>query len=61
MKRFERPILGFLSREEMLAVLGAARRHLDFSTRPSAAGHALQYRGTGLGNHWRKGERCRYG
>ena len=61
MKRFERPILGFLSREEMLAVLGAAWRHLDLSERPFATDYALQYRGTGLGNHWRKSERCRFG
>ena len=53
MKRFERPMLGFLSREEMLAVIGtpgsswiSQRDHLLLAP-------ALQHRRAGVGDHRR--------
>ena len=53
MKRFERPMLGFLSREEMLAIIGKPGVELDQPARPSAAAHALQHRRQGVGDHRR--------
>ena len=58
MKRFERPMLGFLSREEMLAIIGKPGVKLDQPARPSAAAHALQHRRQGVGDHRRAPGRC---
>ena len=37
---------------------GRAGQQLDVAARPSAVGHALQHRGSGLGDHRRAGGRC---
>ena len=59
MKRFERPMLDFLTREEMLAVPRSARSLLDLATRSPPVCAPLQHRGTSLGDHRRA--RCRCG
>jgi site-specific recombinase XerD len=59
MKRFERPMLGFLSREEMLAIIGKPEGLLDQPARPPAAAHALQHRCAGVGDHRRTPGGCR--
>ena len=53
MKRFERPMLGFLSREEMLAVIGTPGSNWISQRDHSAAGHALQHRCARVGDHRR--------
>jgi integrase len=60
MKRFERPMLGFLSREAMLAVIGTPGSSW-VGQRDPAAQPALQHRGTGLGDRCGAGGRRRVG
>ena len=57
MKRFERPMLGFLSRAEMLAVLGDPGEKSDIPPRSSAACNALQHRGPSLRDNRGAGRR----
>jgi hypothetical protein len=51
MKRFERPMLGFLTRRGDDRDARATGIKLVLAARPSAAGHALQHRRAGLGDH----------
>ena len=53
MKRFERPMLGFLTRAGDAGGARATGRELVLAARPPAAGHALQHRRAGLRDHRR--------
>ena len=59
MKRFERPMLGFLTREEMLAVLGQPGESWSSQRDHLLLAHALQHRRAGLRDHRRARRRCR--
>ena len=59
MKRFERPMLGFLSREEMLAVIGKPGPSWTSQRDHLLLAHALQHRRAGVGDHRRARGRCR--
>lgn len=58
MKRSEQPMRGFLSRDEMLAVIGPPGTSLDRPARPPVAGPALQHGGAGVGGHQRESGGC---
>ena len=56
-KRFERPMLGYLSREEMLAVIGTPDGTWIQPTGSCVAAVALQHRCAGFRDHRREGRR----
>ena len=58
MKRFERPILGFLSLEVMLAIIGKPGATWTSRRDHFAAAYALQHRRKSVGNHRRARGRC---